>query len=224
MREMEKEIYERHSVRSYTDREIEPEKAKALYDLIDECNEKSGLEIKLVLDAPEVFKKSIFHYGWIKNAKNYFALIGKKDKDLEEKAGYYGEMLVLKAQSLGLNTCWIAGTYSRSTASRDLAEGEELACIISVGYGETQGKERSSKNFSDVSKTADGPEWYKTGVSFALLAPTAINQQKFTFELKDNNKVSLTAGRGPYSLIDKGIVRLHFELGAGRENFVWEDR
>jgi hypothetical protein len=34
-------------------------------------------------------------------------LIRKKSDDLDEKVGYWGEQLVLLAQTLGLNTCWV---------------------------------------------------------------------------------------------------------------------
>ena len=67
----------------------------------------------------------------------------------------------------------------------------------------------------------DAPEWFKQGVEMALLAPTAVNQQKFRFEL-DGNTVMARAGLiGTCLKIDLGIVKCHFELGAGKENFVW---
>ena len=66
----------------------------------------------------------------------------------------------------------------------------------------------------------DVPEWFKKCVEAALLAPTAVNQQKFFFSL-DNGRVSARAGMGFYSKIDLGIAKCHFELGAGKENFNW---
>ena len=59
-------------------------------------------------------------------------------------------------------------------------------------------------------------------VACALLAPTAINQQKFKFSLHDGNKVSVKAGLGFYSKVDLGIVKYHFEIGAGVKNFEWD--
>ena len=80
-----------------------------------------------------------------------------------------------------------------------------------------------SKSFEDVSKTIKNvPDWYRRGVDFALYAPTAMNQQKFKFELVDENEVSLkVAGLGICTDIDLGIVKYHFELGAGVDNFNW---
>lgn len=223
MYEFEKEIAERHSVRSYLKKPIEPRTAAEMRAYIEEINSESGLSIQLIENDPETFTKTLLHYGWLKNAENYFALIGKTAPDLEEKAGYWGEKCVLKAQALGLNTCWIAGTYSKKHVKAEIKDGEELVCVISVGYGENAGKERKSKTEKEVTENAGGaPEWFSRGVKAALLAPTAINQQKFTLSFLAPDKVKLTAQKGPFSLIDKGIVKLHFELAAGRDNFRWE--
>ena len=64
------------------------------------------------------------------------------------------------------------------------------------------------------------PAWFARGVRAALLAPTAMNQQKFCFAL-EGNRVSARAGFGFYSEIDLGIAKYHFKIGAGRENFEW---
>lgn len=64
------------------------------------------------------------------------------------------------------------------------------------------------------------PEWFEKGMKSALLAPTATNQQKFLFTL-DQNHVSVRSTGGFYSKVDLGIVKYHFEVGAGIENFHW---
>ena len=56
----------------------------------------------------------------------------------------------------------------------------------------------------------------------ALLVPTAINQQKFYIE-RENDEIMITAGIGPCSKIDLGIVKYHFEMGAGKNNFKWKN-
>ena len=91
-----------------------------------------------------------------------------------------------------------------------------------MGYGETQGLTHKSKSMEEVIQL-DGPapEWFQKGVEAALLAPTAMNQQKFLFRL-DKNRVSVKVGFGFYTKIDMGIVKYHFEIGAGKEHFQWE--
>ena len=213
-------IQERHAVRSYTDRPIEAEKKQALQDRIDAINRESGLHIQLITDEPKAFDGFMAHYGKFSGVTDYFALIGKKSADLSEKCGYYGEQLVLLAQQLGLNTCWVAMTYSKVKSAYQIAPGEKLVIVIAVGYGSTQGTAHRSRSVSDVSK-ADSPEaWFTGGVEAALLAPTAMNQQKFRFE-KHGNRVRAAAGTGFYAKIDLGIAKLHFEIGAGADRFEW---
>ena len=120
------------------------------------------------------------HYGQFEGVENYIALIGKRSQDLEEKCGYYGEHLVLFAQQLGLNTCWVALTYKKMISCMQMNPDEKLVAVIVVGYGENQGKLHRSKAMKDVAKGDEPfPKWFQAGVQYALLAPTALNQQRF---------------------------------------------
>lgn len=212
---------ERHSVRAYKNQEIKADVADALKKEIDKINAESGLNLQAVFNEPKAFSGMMAHYGRFKNANNYVAVIGKNDKDFPVKAGYYGERLVLFAQTLGLNTCWVALSYSRVKGAYKIRKGEKLLAVISIGYGETQGVPHKSKDFSAVCREkGDMPEWFVNGVKGALKAPTAMNQQKFSF-LLDKNKVKLKVGVGFYTKLDSGIVKYHFELAAGKENFEW---
>ena len=218
--ELMEAIKARHSVRSYSDKAIESEKKQALTEKIAEINAQSGLHIQLICDEPKAFDGFMAHYGKFSGVTNYFALIGKKSDDLSEKCGYYGEQLVLLAQQLGLNTCWVAMTYTKVKSAYQIDAGEKLVIVISLGYGNTQGVPHKSKAAAEVSKADTDSSWFTGGVEAALLAPTAMNQQKFRFE-KKGDKVMATAGTGFYSKIDLGIAKLHFEIGAGKENFEW---
>ena len=212
-------ILNRHSVRSYLDRPLEPEVTEKLQETIDRCNEESGLHIQLVLNEPKAFDSAMAHYGNFSGVTNYLALIGKKGPDLEEKCGYYGEQIVLEAQSLGLNTCWVALTYKKIPSAFVVDKGEKLSVVIALGYGATQGKQHRS--IDEVSNFIDGsPEWFRKGVECALLAPTAVNQQKFFFTL-EGDKVSTKAGRAFYTKMDLGIAKYHFEIGSGRTD-IWQ--
>ena len=211
----------RHSVRSYIDKLIDSEVLKALRAQIDTCNKESGLHIQLVTDEPNAFGGFMAHYGKFSGVKNYIALIGAKSADLHEKLGYYGERIVLKAQQLGLNTCWVALTFSKGKSKCTIGKGEKLVCVISLGYGATQGVAHKSKPMETLCRL-DGtmPDWFKKGMEAALLAPTATNQQKFLFTLS-GNIVKAEATGGFYSKMDLGIVKYHFEIGAGKDHFKW---
>lgn len=206
---------QRHSVRQYTDKKIEKEKRDALDELATRINEKTGLHIQIIYDEPKCFDSMMARYGKFYGVNNYIALVGKKTADLDKKLGFYGEQLVLKAQELGLNTCWVAMSHGKSKAQID--KGEKQVCLISLGYGTTNGVPHKSKSVSQVSNYHQGmPEWFLQGVEAALLAPTAVNQQKFYFEFLENSSVKTTSGKGFYTKLDLGIAEYHFETVTGK--------
>lgn len=215
----------RHSVRKYTEQPIEAEKVATLKATVERYNAESGLNIQLVLDEPKAFNGLfISTYGQFSGVRNYLVMAAPKGKAWEEKVGYYGEQLVLLAQTLGLNTCWVGLTYKKVPDAFSLREGEVIHCEIALGYGQNQGKQHPLKP-AERFYEADGPipAWFKSGLDAALLAPTAVNQQKFKFILRDGNKVSTRTFFSPwgYTTIDLGIVKSHFEIAAGKENFEW---
>ena len=245
-------IERRHSVRSYTSAHIDAVARRALGAEIAACNAEGGLHLQLVCDEEQAFSGRMAKYGRFENVRNYIACIGPKGPDLDERLGYYGERVVLLAQTLGLNTCWVALTFSKGK-SREVCEigpNEKLVCVISLGQGTTQGKARKSKTIEQVSKVervasvaadthegidantcegkddgarADGsgtPAWFVDGVAAALLAPTAMNQQKFMLTLRGNHVHAESTG-GFYSKIDLGIVKYHFEVGSGKDASIW---
>ena len=224
-------IKARHSVRKYLDKPVEPDKAAALKAAIERINQENGLNIQLVLDEPKAFNGMfITTYGQFSGVKNYFVVAAPKGKEWEEKVGYYGEELIILAQSLGLNTCWAGLTYKKIPGTFTLRDGDIVHCFISLGYGTTPGVQHPQKPMEKFYES-DGlpPEWFRKGMEAALLAPTAVNQQKFFLEYlgnRDNGDLPKVAAKSlfsmiGYSKIDLGIVKYHFEIGAGKENFEW---
>ena len=212
---------ERHSVRSYTDRPVEGRIKDDLSSYINDCNRDGQLHIQLILDEPHAFDGFMAHYGKFSGVRNYIVLAGKKSPDLEERCGYYGEKIVLHAQTLGLNTCWVAMTYKKIKTAFKIGTNEKLVLVIAIGYGTNQGVEHRIKSTDQVVDTMQNqPEWFINGVKAALLAPTAMNQQKFVFSRHDN-QVAIKKGTGFYTKVDLGIVKYHFEIGASKENFNW---
>ncbi len=224
-------IEARHSVRAYKDQPLTKEVSKRLEEEIAVVNQKGNLHVQLIQNEPKAFQGTLAKYGKFRNVTSYLVMAGKKADDLDERIGYYGEHLVLLAQTLGLNTCWVGLSYSKVPGTYVLEEGEKIACYIAIGYGETQGvghkiktveQVSSSKNVSDIT-----PSWFRKGVEAALLAPTAVNQQKFSFEYvgMSNNHHQVRAKKGfsmiGYTKMDLGIAKYHFEIGAGKDNFEW---
>lgn len=217
-------IRARHSVRKYTGQPVETEKAAALRAEMNRLNAASGLNIQLVLDEPRAFASGLWKYGQFAGVKNYFVMAGPKGKEAEERIGYCGEQLVLLAQTLGLNTCWVGLTYKKVPGTFSLREGDIVHCVIALGYGANAGVQHPLKPMERFYE-CDGtpPQWFLSGIEAALLAPTAINQQKFKFFLRDGNQVEAKSffSMAGYTVIDLGIVKCHFEIGAGKDNFDW---
>ena len=224
---LQEAITARHSVRKYIDKEIPVDIVTVLQDKIAEYNTVGNLNIQLVLNETRAFT-GMLSYGSFSGVRNYFVMVGKKGADLDERVGYYGEQLVLLAQTLGLNTCWVGLSYRKVPEAYNVGKDEKLACMIALGYGETQGVSHKIKTIEQVSNASDiTPSWFKKGVEAALLAPTAVNQQKFSFKYvgMSNNRHQVRAKKGfsmiGYTQIDLGIAKYHFEIGAGKDNFEW---
>lgn len=211
-------IKSRHAVRVFKDEPLKKEVVNSLKDEIVLCNQESGLHIQLFTNEKEAFGGMKAHYGSFRNCANYLAIVGKKGSD--ELVGYYGEKIVLLAQELGINSCWVAMSYSKGKVPAVIKEDEKLQIVIALGYGESQGTPHKSKPMDKLCHVEGAmPVWFKNGMEMAMLAPTAMNQQKFVFSLEKDHKVHAKASLAFYSKMDLGIAKLHFEIGAGKENF-----
>lgn len=236
---LQEAIEARHSVRAYKAQPLAEDEARRLEEEIAEVNQTGNLHIQLIRNEPKAFQGTLAKYGRFRNVTSYLVMAGKRADDLDERIGYYGEHLVLLAQTLGLNTCWVGLSYKKIPDTYVLEEGEVIKAYIAIGYGETQGTGHKIKTVEQVSRSAvrtldstenvseTTPSWFKKGVEAALLAPTAVNQQKFSFEYlgTNNGRHQVRAKKGfsviGYTQIDLGIAKYHFEVGAGTGNFDW---
>jgi nitroreductase len=207
-------IRARHSVRSYLDKPIEENLKEKIRAEADAVNAESGLRFVPVFDEPLAFAGMLARYGSFKGCRNYIVAIGKKDDD--ERIGYFGERLVLFLQGLGLNSCWVALTYNKRKVDVEAQEGNKIHVVIAMGYGDGCGvshKNAPKEKLCEV-KVGYEPEWFTVAMEAAMLAPTALNHQKFRITLESDGTVSARALIAPYADMDLGIVKYHFELGA----------
>lgn len=224
-------LKKRHSIRKYDDRPIEQSTIETLRGEINRLNKISGLHLQLVINERKAFK-SFLAYGVFSNVSNYIMVIGKNSVLMEYRAGYYTECIVLKAQQLGLNTCIVGLTYKKVDHAFEVGTDEKVFVCVAFGYGAEEGRKHKIKTPEQVSNvSASTPQWFAKGVEAALLAPTAINQQKFYFEYVAPQANGTQAAVRPkrfkslvgYTKIDLGIAMRNFEIGAGEENFHWID-
>lgn len=218
---IEQAIRQRHSVRHYIRKPLTDEMLSLLREEIDHCNSEGQLHIQLVTDEPRCFS-GIINYGTFSGVENYLVMAGPKGDGLGEHIGYYGQRLVILLERMGLGTCWVGLNYTKIKGTFDLADGEKLVCMIGLGYPDDEGRHTRKRPAEELSNlSSDSPEWFRRGMEAARLAPTAVNQQKFRFELIEGNKVRAHKGRSVfgYTDIDLGIAKYNFEQGAGKTNF-----
>jgi len=218
-KEIKQALIDRHSVRQYLEKSIAPDIVDEIKSLIEECNKEGNLHLQFVDEAGDTLNKLFNKRAGLGTAPSVIACIGPDDDTLDERIGYYGQKIVLYAQALGLNTCW-AGTFNKKECDAAIDSGEKMSIVIAIGYGETQGKARRSKTKDDVVEgNGEKPLWFYEGVEAALLAPTAINQQKFKISMSSDGTVKITDKGGILSKIDLGIVKYNFEIGSGKKLF-----
>lgn len=218
---LEEAMRSRHTVRRYTDRKLPGDVVEQLNGRIGRNNREHGLAMSLVTENTEAFGP-VLRLVLAKGVRNYVVLAGKDRPGLEKDLGYCGADVMLLAQTLGLNSWWVGGTFRRKGLRKNAALGaEKILGLLAVGYGAVQGAPHKSRAPGEIAAyEGEAPEWFTKGVEAILLAPTALNRQAFSIR-GEGRRVSMTCDSGAFSGVDLGIGKYHFEIGAGRENFDW---
>ena len=226
-------ILVRLSNRKYLDRPLSEEELSLLDRAVRRLNTDSGLRMQLVTEEPEAFGSLRKSYGMFSNVRNYIAMVGPSgDHDLLEKCGYYGEQLVLLATTMGLGTCWVAATYDRSACAPLAGQGETLCCVIAVGpvaperglrekmvRGVTH---RKSKTLAELARgMGEAPDWFMAGAAAVQRAPSGMNRQPILMRYENGSVSAELAEETPYCMIDLGIAKYHFEVGAHGGTWTW---
>ena len=218
----------RRSRRKYLDTPIEPEAAEKLRALAEEYSALAGARIELVFDNGDAFNGLRKSYGMLSGVRNYAGLIAGNGDDLaRERLGYYGELLMLHAVAMGLGTCWVGGSFDRNACPFALEEGEKIICTITLGYNKEKNSARESLIYGITHRKTKAleqlyrsdvpaPDWFLDGMRAVQKAPSAVNRQPVLFTYKDGEVTAAMVDDGG-DLLDLGIAKLHFELGAGRK-------
>lgn len=227
-------IDKRTSRRTYIDQDIDDMDILAILKLIDKINEKSSLNIQFIKDGEEGISGFKASYGMISGVKSFIALVGNnKIENFKQKLGYYGEMIVLEATSMGLGTCWVGGTYDNKKCVSHIKfnEEDELVCIIVIGHTpkELSIKEKVVKKLNKKNKKLEDIlisnknnicSWIESGIECALKSPSALNKKEISYEIYENKiKAFISSKNYGYEEIDLGISMLHFELGADSKGY-----
>ncbi len=221
---LEEAVFARHSVRKYSSTPLTQEQVEELHARIAKLNENFALHMQLVLNDDVAFSGRLAHYGSFRNVKNYIAVAGQKtiagcESSFDERVGYATADIVLLAQTLGLNTCVVGLTFKK-TSTIEIDDGEKLELVIAIGHGENQGVQHPMKPVTRIAPDYDtAPDWFKKGIDYVMLAPSALNQFKARFTVDENGRVMAKHRLGYFSKVDLGIFKYFFELGSGKEIF-----
>jgi nitroreductase len=217
----------RQSRRTYLNTPIAVSSLRKLKAAIDEYNQLSGLSIQFIDDGHEAFQGINISYGMFHGVRSFIAIVAKtSDQNAKEKAGYYGELLVLKATKLGLGTCWVGGSFNRKHCPCKVLSDEALLIIITIGNVADRKdlKEniiyklvrRHTKSLEELySSDTPVPDWFLKGMKAVQKAPSANNRQPVYFSYKSGIVTAQVKSTDNHEQINLGIAKAHFEIGAG---------
>ena len=196
-------VRERSAWRTYYRTPIEEKTKAGLVEYVSSLSEGpfgASMRIHLVdmPDSPSWKTRILGTYGMISGGTHFLVgAVKKSEKDLEDY-GYVFEKAILFATGLGLGTCWMGGTFNRSTFADKIGqhEGEIIPAISPVGYKRPKrgiadaithrfARSSSRKPWSEIffqgnfstPITESIAHKYSTPLEMVRLAPSAVNGQ-----------------------------------------------
>lgn len=237
-------VEERKSIRTYLSDPIteeDREKISAYIDYLSSAPSPFECKIRIrIFDVnKEISSKDLGTYGVIKNARTYLGVAAEKSPIAMQAVGYSFEKLVLYAQSIGLGTCWLGGTFNRGEFAKamQIEENEFFPIASPIGYPAPKNhtinkvmrmaikadkrKEWDKLFFDgDFSKplTKEGAGKWAYPLEMVRLAPSAANKQPWRIVRQGNmwhffEKKDMSS-ENDIQRLDVGIALCHFELAA----------
>jgi len=228
----------RRSRRRYKPIPLEPAQLAQLQTVCREFRPYPQARAEMITKPPdEVLRGIVASYGKIKGAQALIAFIGDTDERyVNEKIGYTGEGIVLEATAMGLGTCWVGGSlfFRRGLAESIVGAGknERVFAVTPVGYAvrELSLGERVQTAFGMFHRRKplaemvlglgekQWPDWIKSALEAARLAPSAVNRQPWRFYVERNSiTISVDSSLLEWGIskrLDCGIAMLHIEVAA----------
>lgn len=183
-------------------------------------------------------------YGMIRGASDFLVGSVKPSARAMEDFGYLFEKIILLATDLGLGTCWMGGTFSRTSYAEQANVSSDMIvpAISPVGYcaekrhvvdsvtrviaGSKRRKDWATlffnRNFNEPLSEKEAGE-YREALEMVRLGPSASNNQPWR-AVKDDKGLHFYLKRSPgyaklfeamdLQKVDLGIAMCHFELAA----------
>lgn len=187
------------------------------------CDAAKGLTLPRARLVPGLCETDLFRpFGGIfmkfENVRRFVAVVGDGTPEGTLNAGVSGEMLLLKAVSLGMAGVWVAGTYRRKAVPVALQPGERLLALIALGVppeGFSVGKRKRKPLEKLLGGPADMKNTLLMDVALAVqAAPSAVNLQPWRIRQEADKTVALSVTR-PFFRLDLGIAAAHAILALG---------
>ncbi len=232
---LQEAIFKRTSRRKYDGKPLNADIVKLLSKKIESLNAESGLYIQLAIGKTDAFRSLLKTYGLFTGVANYIGMIGKiNDPNLEEKVGYFGELLVLEATTLGLDTCFVGGSYDKNRCDLDVPDEFQLVLTIAIGHAPQDQSlrekvirsfvHRQSKSVEELYTTVGiAPDWFHEGMKGVAVAPSAINRQPILLHFDNNEVTAHIKHPGPFTHIDLGIAKANFTVSSGVGSWKYGD-
>jgi len=242
---IEETVKTRYSTRTYTDQPISLETKEKINTYISTLSNPFSVKVnfKLLEVNTSANSEKLGTYGVIKGSTHYIGATVEKNELALEALGYEFEKLILYLTSLGLGTCWLGGTFNRSSFKNafEVKENEIFPAISPFGYPSSKKRIADSlvrmvaksdhrkpwsdiffnKNFTNLLSLNDAGE-YAFPLEMIRLAPSASNKQPWrivqdgtTYHFYELQAKGYSTNFG-YDIqkVDLGIAACHFQLAA----------
>ncbi|MHA1671995.1 MAG: nitroreductase family protein [Promethearchaeota archaeon] len=242
-------IRSRTSWRTYKPRQLDPKEEDNLIKFIENLgNEspfakfepKARFQIFHIPETDPKEKKRYGTYGFIQGTRSFLVGSAKRTQYAWEHYGYLFEKIILYATDMGLGTCWLGGTFSRSVFTEKLTLGtkEILPAISPIGYPEDRRlkekviraaiRAKKRKNWDQIFYLGDFSTplsdieagEFSVPLEMVRLGPSASNRQPWRI-IRDQDKnafhfyviqTKISKGYNKMRLLDIGIAVCHFDL------------
>ena len=221
-------VKQRFSCRDYSKTPIDAEKQEQLAEFIAASQigpfgSPTRFGLTAATEADRKALRGLGTYGFIKNPTGFIlGAMGKGEKNLED-FGYAMERIILFATDLGLGTCWLGGSLTKSRFAKKITagKGERVPAVTSIGRfaddpGVRQQFSRNKHRYAwdklffdqafDRPLSQDKAGAYAEPLEAVRLGPSASNKQPWRI-VKDGASwhfyIQRSKGYGPDSLAFK---------------------
>lgn len=244
--DLEETVRKRRSVRSYENRPLSQADKEYLLSFIEELLKEetpfpAKIHIRLLEAKSGTDTEKLGTYGVIRGAKAFLCVTAENTETAPEAVGFTFEKLVLTVTSMGLGTCWIAGTFNREQfkGAMDIGKDEIFPIVCPIGYPldkktfidsifRKAGRSDQRKDWSELFfenkfgdlLTKEQAGEYAFPLEMLRLAPSAVNRQPWRIVRIGNAfhfyREGSPKSKGSYDLqrLDVGIGACHFYLAA----------